>query len=70
MFASKQILNKISFDDVINVNDEDSYARITKKEYQTTSFNENFDQEKSRLSCQIKLTQDMDGLSLRIAPEE
>jgi 2Fe-2S ferredoxin len=33
-------------------------------------YQEHFDQEKSRLSCQIKLTQDMDGLSLRIAPEE
>ena len=33
-------------------------------------YQEHFDTEKSRLSCQIKLSQDMDGLSLRIAPEE
>ena len=33
-------------------------------------YQENFDQKKSRLSCQIKLSQDMDGLSLRVAPEE
>jgi ferredoxin, 2Fe-2S len=29
-----------------------------------------FDRQRSRLSCQIKPTPDLDGLSLRLAPEE
>lgn len=33
-------------------------------------YQEHFDQKRSRLSCQLKLTQEMDGLSLQIAPEE
>ena len=33
-------------------------------------FQEHFDPESSRLSCQVLLNESMDGLSLRIAPEE
>ena len=33
-------------------------------------FQEYFDPHSSRLSCQVKLDQSMDGLVLRIAPEE
>ena len=33
-------------------------------------FAEHFDPESSRLSCQVLLNESMDGLSLRIAPEE
>ena len=30
----------------------------------------NYDHERSRLSCQIRLTEDLDGLTLTVAPEE
>ncbi len=30
----------------------------------------NYDHERSRLSCQISLTADLDGLTLTVAPEE
>ena len=30
----------------------------------------NYDHERSRLSCQISLTEDLDGLTLTVAPEE
>ena len=33
-------------------------------------YQEHFDPEHSRLSCQLNLSEDMDGIRLRIAPEE
>lgn len=53
--------------------DEDSMRRLPPRRFEERAMlatSRSFDAERSRLSCQIKVTADLDGLRLTVAPDE
>ncbi len=53
--------------------DKDWLAKLpprSEEEYELVSSTEHFQEESSRLSCQIPFTEELDGIRLTIAPEE
>jgi 2Fe-2S ferredoxin len=53
--------------------DEEAMRRVPPRRYEERAMlatSRSFDPQRSRLSCQIKVTEDLDGLSLTVAPDE
>ncbi len=49
---------------------QDKLPARTEEEYELVSSTEHFDEESSRLSCQIPFTEELSGIKVIVAPEE
>jgi ferredoxin len=53
--------------------DDDSMRRLPPRRYEERAMlatSRSFDAQRSRLSCQLKVTAELDGLRLTVAPDE